>query len=223
MVSGTLWLALAGGAGACGGQSTAHKPTTTAGTRSVITTAPTTAAPTTAAPTTVPATTVAPAPVTAAPNPQPVAGGGYAIGDSVLEDVKLYASRTMTNRGIAINAAVSRQWGAGISILSSLKAAGKLPPVVVVALGSNGQVNATQFDQMMQVCAGARRVVFMTVTGPLIGNNPVIRAGVARFPKAVLVDWNTAAASHPEWFAPDKVHVGPAGAFALGNLLAGAA
>jgi hypothetical protein len=161
--------------------------------------------------------------VTVLAKPQPVAGGGVAIGDSVLEDVKLYAPATLASRGIAINAAVSRQWGVGISILSSLRAGGKLPPVVIVALGSNGQVNGSQFDTMMQTCAGARRVVFMTVTGPLIGNNPVIQAGVARYPNAVLADWAGLAGSHPDWFAPDHVHVGPAGAAALGNLLASAA
>jgi len=95
-----------------------------------------------------------------------------------------------------------------------------MPPVVVVALGSNGQITSTMFDQMMQLLAGASRVVFMTVTGPLIGNNPVIRAGVARYPNAVLADWNALAAQHPDWFAPDDVHVGPAGAAALGGLLA---
>jgi hypothetical protein len=73
----------------------------------------------------------------------------------------------------------------------------------------------------MQVCAGAQRVVFMTVTGPLIGNNPILTAGVARHgPVAVLADWNATASAHPDWFAPDHVHVGPAGAAALGNLLA---
>ena len=144
-----------------------------------------------------------------------------AVGDSVLEDVGLYAPGTLQSHNIAINAAVGRQWAAGISILSGLRASGKLPPVVVVALGSNGRISDTLFEQMMQVCAGAQRVVFMTVTGPLIGNNPILSAGVVRHaPVAVLADWNAMASAHPDWFAPDHVHVGPAGAAALGNLLA---
>lgn len=149
-----------------------------------------------------------------------VAGPGIAVGDSVLEDVALYAPLTLKSRGIAINAAVGRQWSAGEAILSGLRASGKMPPVVIVALGSNGRITAAKFDTMMQDCTGAKRVVFMTVTGPLIGNNPIITAGVARYPDAVLADWHTLAASHPSWFGPDHVHVGPAGARALGNLLA---
>jgi hypothetical protein len=150
-----------------------------------------------------------------------VAGAGVAIGDSVLEDVKLYAASTLQAHNVSIDAAVGRQWAVGVGIVSGLRSTGKLPPVVIVALGSNGRISDALFDQMMQACAGAKRVVFMTVTGPLIGNNPIIRNGVARHAgAAVLADWNDLAAAHDDWFAPDHVHVGPAGATALGNLLA---
>jgi hypothetical protein len=138
----------------------------------------------------------------------------------VLEDVALYAPATLASRGVVINAAVGRQWATGESILGSLKVAGRLPPVVVVALGTNGPVSAVAFDAMMAEVAGASRVVFMTVTGPLVANNEVIRAGVARYHQDVLADWSALAAAHPAWFAPDHVHVGPAGAAALGQLLA---
>jgi hypothetical protein len=160
-----------------------------------------------------------PPPTTKAPLPK-IGGTGVAIGDSVLEDVQLYAPATLASHNIAINAAVGRQWSAGVGILASLRTSGKLPPVVIVALGSNGRVTATQFDQMMQACSGAKRVIFMTVTGPLIGNNPIIASGVARYPTTALADWNSLGDAHPDWFAPDHVHVGPAGATALGNLLA---
>jgi hypothetical protein len=141
----------------------------------------------------------------------------------VLEDVALYAPTTLEAHGISINAVVGRQWNAGMAVLASLRAQGRLPGVVIVALGSNGRITASMFDQMMQVCAGAKRVVFMTVTGPLIGNNPILRAGVAHYPNAALADWNALAKSHPSWFAPDHVHVGPAGATALGEVLASVA
>jgi hypothetical protein len=150
----------------------------------------------------------------------PLTAPGVAVGDSVLDDVKLYAPATLTSHDISIDAAVGRQWKVGVAILQGLRTAGQMPSVVVVALGSNGRITAALFDQMMQVCAGAKRVVFMTVTGPLIANNPIIRAGVARYPNAALADWNILADGHPQWFGPDHVHVGPAGARALGNLLA---
>ena len=166
------------------------------------------------------ATTAAP-PTTAAPvAPARLAGGGLAVGDSVLEDVQLYAPTTLASRGISFNAAVSRQWRTGETILSSVRAAGKLPPVVIVALGTNGPIHPADFDAMMQAAAGSAKVVFMTVTGPSVANNPVIAAGVARYPQARLADWAAVSAPHPDWFAGDRVHVGPAGAAALGSLLA---
>jgi hypothetical protein len=165
-------------------------------------------------------TTQAPAPPTAVAAPRPVVAPGIAVGDSVLEDVQLYAPATLSAHAISVNAAVGRQWSVGIGILSALRAQGQLPPVVIVGLGSNGRITASLFDQMMQACTGAKRVVFMTVTGPLVGNNPIITAGVARYPSAVLADWHTLAMAHPAWFAADGVHMGPAGATALGDLLA---
>jgi hypothetical protein len=156
------------------------------------------------------------APVTAAAP----SAGGIAIGDSVLEDVALYAPSTLGAHGIVINAAVSRQWGAGERIVAGLRAAGPLPPVVVIALGTNGPISARDFDQMMTDLAGVRRVVFMTVTGPVSANNNVIRAGVSRYHQAALADWATLSAANPSWFASDHVHIGPAGARALGALLA---
>jgi hypothetical protein len=138
----------------------------------------------------------------------------------VLEDVALYAPSTLGAHGIAVNAAVSRQWAAGEGIVAGLRATGPLPPVVVIALGTNGPISAHDFDQMMTDLAGVRRVVFMTVTGPLSANNNVIRAGVSRYHQAALADWATLSAANPSWFASDHVHIGPAGARALGALLA---
>ena len=180
-------------------------------------------APTTTAPTSVPAAPPAVAPVTTtttAPPPVAVSGGGVAIGDSVLEDVALYAPSTLNARGIAINAAVSRQWSTGEGIVAGMRASGRLPAVVVVALGSNGPIHPADFDNMMSRLSGVRRVVFMTVTGPLIANNDVIRDGVSRYPQAVLADWAALSAANPTWFAKDHVHVGAAGAAALGQLFA---
>jgi hypothetical protein len=206
------------------------RATTTTATTAAPTTTTTTVPPTTtttrarATPTTVrvsrttrlSAATSAPAAAAARP---PTVANGLAVGDSVLEDVQIYAPSTLTSRGIGFNAAVGRQWGSGQAIVASLRARGRLPSIVVVVLGTNGPIGSGDFDAMMLAALGAKRVVFMTVTGPYAANNSVIEAGVARYPQAALANWAALSASHPGWFAPDNVHVGPAGAAALGNLL----
>jgi lysophospholipase L1-like esterase len=51
--------------------------------------------------------------------------------------------------------------------------------------------------------------------------NAVLAAGVAGHPGvAVLADWNALSGSHPTWFAQDQVHLEPAGAKALADLVA---
>jgi len=124
-----------------------------------------------------------------------------------------------------VNAAVSRQWSDGETILRSVMAAPSPPSVVVVGLGTNGPITSADFDAMMSVLQGASRVVFVTVhvdkpwQGPV---NGVLASGVARYPKAVLADWESLAAQHPEWFYSDGTHlpIGGPGAQALAALVA---
>jgi lysophospholipase L1-like esterase len=47
-----------------------------------------------------------------------------------------------------------------------------------------------------------------------------LAAGVERYPGvAVLADWKSLSAPHPEWFTADQVHLNPDGAQALANLI----
>jgi lysophospholipase L1-like esterase len=94
----------------------------------------------------------------------------------------------------------------------------------VVELGTNGTVTASDFDAMMQAASGVSRVVFVNVDVPRsweAADNAVLAEGVARYPgTALLADWYTLASAHPEWFTPDQVHLQPAGAQALADLVA---
>lgn len=127
--------------------------------------------------------------------------------------------------GIDVDAAVSRQWGAGEDLLAQLKSEGRLGAQVVVALSTNGPITSADFDAMMSTLQGASRIVFVNVhvdrpwQDP---NNAVLAEGAARYPRVVVADWATLAAQHPEWFGPDGTHLainGP-GADALASLIA---
>jgi len=185
-----------------------HPPATTAST-----TPPSTATATTGAPGAVPATTP---PTTVAP-----IAHISAIGDSVM----LGAQAALQARfpGIYVNAAVSRQFPVAIDVARQLAAAGRLGDGVIIHIGNNGLITNGQFDALMQAVSSARRVVVLTLQVPRrweVPNNDVIRAGVARYPNAVLLEWHHIGHANPGWFWEDGIHLRPEGARAYADLIA---
>lgn len=171
-----------------------------------------------------PRTAAAPSP---APDPPPATadppGGVTAVGDSVM----LGASSALRSAipSIEVDAVVSRQWDAGVATVGADRDQGRLRPTLVVDLGTNGTVSASEFDAMVRAASGTRRIVVVTVRVPRSWEgevNAALHAGVSRTPGTVLVDWYAASAGHPEWFAPDGYHLQPAGARAFASLVAGA-
>ena len=76
---------------------------------------------------------------------------------------------------------------------------------------------------MMRVLKKVPCVVFLRVHDPRSWQdtvNSVIRAGVARWKNAVLLDWNWYANRHPGWVYSDGIHLQPAGAPAYARPIA---
>ncbi len=162
--------------------------------------------------------TAAVTPTSVAPVPGPVT----AVGDSIMLDIQPYLAIDIP--GATIDGVVSRQFDTGIGVVAAHRADGTLGNVLVVELGTNGAVTPADFDAMMAAAAGVKRVVFVNVDVPRpweAADNAVLAAGVARYPGvAVLADWYTLSSGHPAWFTPDEVHLEPAGAQALAQLVA---
>jgi peptidoglycan/LPS O-acetylase OafA/YrhL len=175
----------------------------------------------TQAPATTTTTTLPPQP--AAVGPPTVAGRVTAIGDSVM----LGAANALQARlgaGLWLDAKQNRQFSEGVAILRSLRDTGQLGSVVVVQLGTNGTVDPAAFDDMMQICAGARRVVIVNAKVPRPWEDQVngtFSDGVKRYKNAVLLDWHTIGGAHPEYFWDDAIHLRPEGAAAYAELIAG--
>ena len=142
------------------------------------------------------------------PAPGFLAGHVTAIGDSVMLDYQAPLETDIP--GIDVEAAVSRQWGTGEDILAQLRSGGQLGAEVIVALGTNGPITATDFDDMMSTLQGASRIVFVNVhvdrpwQDP---NNAVLAQGATRFPRVFIADWATLAAANPQWFGADGTHL----------------
>jgi hypothetical protein len=136
-----------------------------------------------------------------------------AIGDSVMLSAAKDLANTVVN--VEIDAKVGRQVADAIKVLRAHRDAGQIGPIVIVHLGNNGAFRAKQFDEIMQVLSGARKVVFINVKVPRNWqkyNNKMLAEEVERYPKAVLLDWHAATASQPDLFWKDGYHMRPEGA-----------
>jgi len=207
--------------------SSASSPTTTTTTP---TTTPTTAVASDTAPspgaaslTTDPAgtRTTSPPPPSPAPPSQPAPLPSVTVlGDSVLLEAKAAFERRLP--GVAVYAAIGRQFNDLLTVARSLSQDGQLGDEVVLQMGNNGVVTAAQFDEIMGVMKGVRRVEVLNVKVPRPWepvNNEMLAARVGRWPNAVLVDWYTFGSAHPGVFAGDGTHPGPAGVADLVDLV----
>jgi lysophospholipase L1-like esterase len=124
---------------------------------------------------------------------------------------------------VDIDAQTGRQTSTAIAILKSRLSAGQIAPVVVIHMGNNGTLSRRQFDEIMGLLSGARRVIILNNKVPRAwqdSNNNVITEGARRYPNVVLIDWVAASAEHPEYFWNDGIHLRPNGAQVYADLIA---
>jgi hypothetical protein len=109
----------------------------------------------------------------------------------------------------------SRAFVNGLQRVIDLRAGGRLGPVVVVALGTNGPIDDRQLAQMMRELAAVPLVVVVTTKADrryVAGNNDKLRALPATYPNVHVVDWEAAAPGCPgDCFYDDGIHLEPDG------------
>lgn len=143
-----------------------------------------------------------------------------AIGDSVM--LGAVEALQVAVPGIAIDAAVGRQFRAGVDAVAALREADALGEVVIVHLGHNGTFTESEFDSLLEALSDARLVVFLNITVPRRWESDVNdslaglaagRAGV------VLADWHGLSAHEAGFFAADGVHLTGEGQTAYAGLI----
>ncbi len=145
-----------------------------------------------------------------------------AVGDSVMLGAAPALEQDLPTLK-TMDAQVGMQASTAVEILRSRAAAGQLGDVVIIHMGSNGTFTKEEFDEMMQILKGVKRVVFVNDKVPRPweqSNNAMISEEVKKYPNAVLVDWNTAGNTHPEFFWDDAIHLRPEGAKFYADLIA---
>jgi len=203
--------------------------TTPPSTESIIVSPTTTMAPTTSTTTTTVPVLVPPPPeltTTTAP-PAPVELRGLAVGESVLLAAGGEVQRAV-GPGTLVNAAISRQPKDVLDALEADRNAGHLNGVnvLVVQMGTNGEIKPEDVQRLEVLAAGIPRVVAVTVRVPRPwegASNQALRDGAARLPWLRLADWHALAKDRTEWFARDGVHPNREGARHYGDLIGAAA
>lgn len=142
-----------------------------------------------------------------------------AIGDSVLLDIS--ASMHEKYPDMIIDGKVGRQVSQAVKLVQSYKNYNQPDHAVIVELGTNGYFTNTQIDTLLQSFSKAHIYLVNTrVPRPWEGKvNNAFATKAKENENITLVDWHSAAVNHPEYFAPDGVHLVPKGIRALTTII----
>lgn len=194
--------------------------TTTSTTTASTTSASTTSPPSTAVPTSVVTTTAPVVPELPTGDDRRV----FVLGDSALLGARETVPAALVGWDVTYDAVGSRRLPQGIEVLRSRRS--EIGRVVVIQQGNNHLAGegsfAAQIDQAMGVLEGVERVVWLTVAEKWpsrVEINAAIRAAPARWSQAVVADWATVVAAHPE-YAGDLLHLTASGRVAIAELIA---
>jgi hypothetical protein len=143
-----------------------------------------------------------------------------AIGDSTM----LFAVPYLAERGIEANARVCRSWAEGLDIVHQRKRAGRLPSLVIMALGANSWVRALAVRRALRLIGPKRTlglVTHFTWAGKPAPDTALIRRMARKYRKRVkFYDWVRYAHPHPAWFVIDGLHTNDLGSRKFAAFLA---
>jgi hypothetical protein len=135
----------------------------------------------------------------------------WVTGDSVILGIR-YELGDQRNIGL-INARVGRQAPELLEVMAHDKlAVGDIP--IIFNLGNNNSLSRTQVADIFAEIQNQSQIVVVNTAVPRPwreANNALISEFAAQNLRVAIVDWATISNDHPEYFAPDGVHLQPAG------------
>ena len=122
----------------------------------------------------------------------------------------VFAVPYLAERDLDANARVCRSWAEGLRIVRQRKRAGRLPGLVIMALGANSWVRPVDVKRALKLIGPKRTlglVTHRTWFGKPGPDTAVIRRMAGRHRERIkLYDWVHYAAPHPVWFVNDGLH-----------------
>lgn len=134
------------------------------------------------------------------------------IGDSVMKMCEAELKKDFPKS--YVDAAVSRQFTKLPEIIEQIQQKGKLYPVVVIHLGSNGPIREKSFKKVMELLQGHKVFFVNAVVSKAweIEVNDLLEEEVEQYENASLLDWYQFAKGKSKWFYRDATHPKPNGA-----------
>jgi peptidoglycan/LPS O-acetylase OafA/YrhL len=137
--------------------------------------------------------------------------GLWVAGDSVILGIR----NELSNRrqvGL-INAHVGRQAPELIEVLNKDKARMQGAPIIV-NMGNNNRLGESEVVSIFEAIKDQPQIIVVNTAVPRgwkDENNSLIQQVASGYQNVKIVDWNAISQGHPEYFAPDGVHLVPTG------------
>lgn len=135
----------------------------------------------------------------------------WVTGDSVILGIR-YELGDLRQIGL-INARVGRQAPELLDVIKHDKlSVGDSP--IIFNLGNNNALTRAQVAEIFAEVANQSQIIVVNTAVPRPwreSNNALIAEYAAQNPRVRIVDWAAISQGHPEYFAPDGVHLQPAG------------
>ena len=137
--------------------------------------------------------------------------GIWLTGDSVILGIKSVLAERFTVS--LVNARIGRQ---APELLDEIVRDQVNAPTgaVVLNLGNNNAVSEDQVVAILETLKDSKKVILVNTAVPRPwrdGNNEVIARVSVRYSNVQIVDWASISEGHPEYFAPDGIHLVPTG------------
>jgi len=137
--------------------------------------------------------------------------GLWVTGDSVILGIR---SKLEAKQHISlVNARVGRQAPELLAVMRVDQISVPESPVVF-NLGNNNALSESTVVEIFEILKNQPQIIVVNTAVPRSwkdANNAIISSVAARYPNVTVIDWNKISTGRPELFAPDGVHLSPAG------------
>lgn len=145
------------------------------------------------------------------PQKEVIEGGIWLTGDSVILGIR--TSLNEVSPVSLINARIGRQAPELLEVMKRDKALAGTSPVIF-NLGNNGVLSAEVVKEIFELVKSQPSVIVVNTAVPRPwreSNNALVSQIASQYSNVRVIDWNSISNGHPEYFAPDGVHLVPAG------------